>query len=86
MGKREPYNQVVDFRFIKPVRQIRSCTLQDFAIYMDTDPATISKLENNVLSFSPLYQSRFKSALAKLKVTNTELVSIRTLINNRSGK
>jgi transcriptional regulator with XRE-family HTH domain len=86
VGQREPYNQLVDHKFIKPVRQLRSFTLQDMSIYMDTDPATISKLENNVLNFSPLYESRFKSALTKLKVTNAELVSVRTLINNRSEK
>jgi hypothetical protein len=72
-----------DYRLIKPVRQIRSLTRQDMAVYMETDPITISLLEDNLLNFSPLYQGRFSAALQKLNVTETELTSIRTLIKRR---
>jgi hypothetical protein len=47
---------------------------------MKTDVGTLSKLENNLLEFTPHYHSKFSDAIQELKVSNLELLSIKRVI------
>jgi len=77
---RIPYNQEFDHRFIKPVRHLRNKTLVEFEHFMGVDSTVISRLENGQIAFSPLYQSKFKEAIKRLRVSNVELASVRKII------
>lgn len=79
-NNRIPYKQEFDHRFIKPVRHLRNKTQQDFSHFMGVDASTIGKLERGELKFSPLYESKFKEALKRLRVSSIELASVREII------
>jgi transcriptional regulator with XRE-family HTH domain len=86
MNYKGPDQYIYDYRMIKPIRLLRNKTLKEWGILMGTDPATISKIENGLLDFSPLYQERFKVAMQKARITNIEIVSVKTIIEVRGRK
>nr|WP_301286028.1 helix-turn-helix transcriptional regulator [Lysinibacillus endophyticus] len=77
------YKVPLDYRFIKHIRLIRNKTLAEFSNYMNVDIATISRLENNKVTFTPFYESKLREALRKLKVSNAELLAINNVIEIR---
>ena len=79
-NNRIPYKQEFDHRFIKPVRHLRNKTQADFSQFMNVDASTIGKLERGELKFSPLYDSKFKEAIKRLRVSSLELASVREII------
>jgi predicted transcriptional regulator len=86
VNSRLPYNQEYDNRFIKPIRHARNLTLVAFSPYMGVAPETINRLEKGHLEFTPYYQEKLKDAIKKLRISNIELTSIRTIIEQREGK
>lgn|GEM_PF-6963613 len=83
---RIPYNQEFDHRFIKPVRHLRNKTQAEFEKFMGVDRSTIGKLERGELEFTPLYQSKFKDAIKRLRVSNVELASVRKIIEMKEQR
>jgi len=79
-SNRIAYKQEVDYRFIKPVRMARNKTQAQLGELMNVDTSTIGKLERGELKFSPFYESKFKEALKRLRVSSIELSSIREII------
>lgn len=75
------YNVPLDFRFLKHIRLLRNLTTYDMAKYMNIDQATLSKLENETIKFTPYYESKLKQAIRTLQITNTELLAIYKAIN-----
>ncbi|MFS0621828.1 helix-turn-helix domain-containing protein [Priestia megaterium] len=85
-SNRIPYKQEFDYRFIKPVRHLRNKTQSQLGVLMNVDVSTVGKLERGELKFSPLYESKFKEAMKRLRVSNVELVSIRTMLEMKSKR
>lgn len=83
---RIPYKQEFDYRFIKPVRHLRNKTQQDFSEFMCVDASTIGKLERGELKFSPLYESKLKDAIKRLRVSGIELASIRKIVEMKNQR
>ncbi|MFI8657992.1 XRE family transcriptional regulator [Priestia megaterium] len=83
---RLPYKQEFDHRFIKPVRHLRNKTQQEFSQFMGVDASTIGKLERQELKFSPLYESKFKEAIKRLRVSGIELASISRTLEMKSQR
>lgn len=85
-----PYNQLEeicqDVRYLKQVRLLRNLTLKDMEKVMNVDSTTLSKLENGVLDFTPIYYSRFEAACRKLRLSNIEIASLRKVIEIKSAK
>ena len=79
-NNRIPYKQEFDHRFIKPVRMARNKTQSQLGELMNVDASTIGKLERGELKFTPFYESKFKEALKRLRVSSIELASIREII------
>lgn len=77
---RLPYKQELDFRFIKPIRMSRNKTQAEMGNLMGVCPSTVGKLERSELTFSPLYESKLKDAIKRLRVSGIELASIRKMI------
>ncbi|MDP9577360.1 UNVERIFIED_ORG: transcriptional regulator with XRE-family HTH domain [Bacillus sp. 1751] len=77
---RLPYNMEYNYKFIKPIRMARNKTQSEFSNFMNVDTTTICKLERGQLDFTPYYDSKFKNAIKQLRVSNTELVSIRKIL------
>ncbi|SIR38218.1 hypothetical protein SAMN05878482_103487 [Peribacillus simplex] len=75
-----PFIQLYDYRHIKETRLLRNLTLSEFSTYMKTDVGTLSKLENNLLEFTPHYHSKFSDTIQELKLSNLELISIKRVI------
>ncbi|ALC54078.1 hypothetical protein ACN91_21595 [Bacillus cereus] len=80
------YKQDFDHRFIKPVRQLRNQTQSDFEQVMGVDRSTIGKLERGEIEFTPLYHSKFKDAIRRLRVSNVELASVRRILEIKSRR
>lgn len=85
-NNRIPYNQEIDYRFIKHVRIIRNKTQMDFGKIMGIDASTVGKLERNELAFTPAYHGRFKDAMKRLRVSNIELSSIRKILEMKEQR
>ncbi|WP_077308686.1 helix-turn-helix domain-containing protein [Terribacillus halophilus] len=85
-NNRIPYNQEFDHRYIKPVRHLRNKTQLDFEQYMNLDRSTIGKLERGDLEFTPLYQSKFKDAIKRLRVSNVEIASVRRILDMKEQR
>jgi transcriptional regulator with XRE-family HTH domain len=83
---RLPYNQHFDYRYIKPVRHLRNKTQLEFEQVMGVDRSTIGKLERGELDFSPLYESKFKEAIKRLRISNVELASVRRIIDMKEQR
>lgn len=81
-----PFTQEYDYRFIKPVRQLRNKTLSQFSQLMNVDPSTIGKLERNELDFSHYYESKFKDAISRLEISSVELASVRIILEMKAMK
>ncbi|MEH7037194.1 hypothetical protein COM13_16090 [Bacillus pseudomycoides] len=81
-----PYNMEYDYRFIKPIRHSRNKTLQEFSHFMGVDSATICKLENGQLDFTPYYHEKLREAIKRLRVSNVELASIRKIIEMKEQR
>lgn len=79
-----PYNQLEeiskDVRYLKQVRLLRSLTLRQMEELMGIDSTTISRLENGVLDFTPIYYSRFEQACRKIRLSNIEIAALRKII------
>lgn len=86
VNSRLPYNQEYDHRYLKPIRHSRNLTLEAFSPYMNVDPSTIAKLEKGQLDFTAYYESKLKDAIKKLRITNIELVSIRSIIEQKERR
>jgi transcriptional regulator with XRE-family HTH domain len=86
VNSRLPYNQEYDHRFIKPVRMARNKTLKQMEEFMGVDDSTIAKLERGDLDFTPYYESKFKDALKRLRVSNVEIASIRKIIEMKEQR
>ncbi|RAS88192.1 hypothetical protein A3863_14450 [Priestia endophytica] len=86
VNNRLPYNQEFDHRFIKPVRHLRNKTQAQLGELMNVDVSTVGKLERGELHFSPLYESKFKEAIKKMRISNIELVSIRTTLEMKQKR
>lgn len=80
------YKQDFDHRFIKRVRQLRNQTQSNFEQVMGVDRSTIGKLERGEIEFTPLYQSKFKDAIKRLRVSNVELASVRRILEMKSSR
>ncbi|WP_426629905.1 hypothetical protein [Priestia megaterium] len=50
---------------------------------MNVDVGIVGRLERGELPFSPLYESKFKEAMERLRVSNVELV-IRTMLEMKA--
>lgn len=83
---RLPYKQEFDYRYIKPVRMARNKTQSQLAELMNVDASTLGKLERGELKFSPLYESKFKEALKRLRVSSIELASVREILKMKSQR
>lgn len=59
---------------------MRSLTLKDMERLMNVDQSTLSKLERGELDFTPAYFSRFEAACKKIRLNNTEIASLRKVI------
>jgi transcriptional regulator with XRE-family HTH domain len=75
-----PFISEYDYRYLREVRHLRNLTINEFSTYMKVDTGTISKLENNQLQFTIHYESKFKDAIEKLKISHLELLSIKRVI------
>ncbi|CAM3160157.1 hypothetical protein SINU_12160 [Sporolactobacillus inulinus CASD] len=84
--ERLPYKQEVDARFIRPIRHTRNKSLDEFSCFMEIDPATISKLENRQLRFTPYYEEKLRLAMKRLRITGVEIQSIRKLIDVKESR
>ena len=80
VNSRLPYKMEYDRRFIKPIRHSRNKTLQEFSHFMGVDSATICKLENGQLDFTPYYHEKLKDTIKRLRISNVELASIRKIL------
>lgn len=85
-SNRIPYKQEFDYRFIKPVRMARNKTQAQLGELMNVDVSTVGKLERGELNFSLLYESKFKEALKRLRVSNIELASIRKILEMKEQR
>ncbi|QDZ88739.1 helix-turn-helix domain-containing protein [Priestia megaterium] len=83
---RIPYNQEFDHRFIKPIRHLRNKTQADFEQFMGVDKSTIGKLERGELEFTPLYHSKLKDAIKRLRVSSIEIASVRKIIEMKTQR
>lgn len=83
---RLPYKQEFTYKHIRPVRHLRNKTLAEFSQFMNVDPSTIGKLERGELKFTPLYQSKFKDAIQRLRVSGIELASISKILEMKSQR
>lgn len=85
-----PYKQLEeicqDVRYLKQVRLLRSLTLKDMETLTSIDSTTLSKLENGVLDFTPIYYSRFEKACRKLRLSNIEIASLRKIIEIKESR
>jgi transcriptional regulator with XRE-family HTH domain len=81
-----PYNMEYDHRFIKYIRHARSKTLNEFSYFMGVDASTIGKLERKVIDYTPYYDNKLREAVKRLRISNVELVSIRTIIEQREKR
>lgn len=86
VNSRLPYNMEYDYRFIKPIRHSRNKTLQEFSHFMRVNSATICKLENGQLDFTPYYHEKLRDAIKRLRVSNVELASIRKIIEMKEQR
>ncbi|MCI3146183.1 hypothetical protein C5137_07560 [Bacillus cereus] len=86
VNSRVPYKMEYDCRFIKPIRHSRNKTLQEFSRFMGVDPATICKLEQGRLDFTPYYHEKLKDAIKRLRVSNVELASIRKILEMKQQR
>ncbi|MEY2304337.1 XRE family transcriptional regulator [Bacillus tropicus] len=86
VNSRLPYNMDYNHRFIKPIRHSRNKTLQEFSYFMGVDPATICKLEQGRLDFTPYYHEKLKDAIKGLRISNIELASICKIIEMKAMK
>lgn len=59
----------------------RNKTIKQFSEYMEVDPTTISRLENQKLNFTVFYESKLRNAISKLRITNSELLAIKQVID-----
>ena len=80
-SNRAIYNIPLDYRFLKQIRLLTNKTTYELAIIMGIDQATVSKLENQTIKFTPYYEQRLKLAINKLNITNFELLAIYKTIN-----
>lgn len=48
---------------------------------MNVDTTTISRLENSKIKFTDFYESKLREAIRKLKITNSELLAIKNVID-----
>ncbi|MBG9528471.1 helix-turn-helix transcriptional regulator [Bacillus cereus] len=80
------YKQGFDYRFIKPVRQLRNQTQSDFEQVMGVDRSTIGKLERGEIEFTPLYQSKFKDAVKQIGISNIELISVSRILEMKEQR
>jgi transcriptional regulator with XRE-family HTH domain len=64
----------------------RNKTLKQMEEFMGVDDSTIAKLERGDLAFTPYYESKFKDALKRLRVSNVELASIRKIIEMKEQR
>lgn len=79
--ERTPYKIPLDYRYIKAIRMARNKTIKQFSEYMEVDPTTISRLENQKLNFTVFYESKLRNAISKLRITNSELLAIKQVID-----
>lgn len=80
-NQRGIYNIPLDYRFLRHIRLLRNLTTYQLAKYMNLDQATLSKLENETINFTPYYESKLKQAIRTLQITNPELLAIYKAIN-----
>lgn len=83
---RIPYKREFDHRFIKPVRHLRNKTQQEFSHFMGVDASTIGRLERGDLKFTPFYESKFKDAIKRLRVSGIELASISKILEMKTQR
>lgn len=76
-----PFVSEYEYPLIREVRRLRNLSLTDFSLYMKVDTATLSKLENGLIPFTVHYESRFKSALRELNISNLEMLSVKRLVD-----
>lgn len=85
-----PFNQLneisQDVRYLKQVRLLRNLTLSQMQELMNVDQSTLSKLERGELDFTPVYYSRFEAACKKIRLSNIEIASLRTVIQLREKR
>ena len=76
-----PYKIPLDYRYIKAIRIARNKTIRQFSEFMELDHTTISRLENNKVDFTQFYESKLRNAINKLRITNSELLAIKQVID-----
>jgi DNA-binding XRE family transcriptional regulator len=74
------YNQPLTHEYIKPIRVMRNKTQSQMGEMMHLDASTVGKLERGELDFSPLYESKLRDAIRRLRVSRFELNSIHSLL------
>lgn len=69
------------------IRHTKHLTLKDFSEVICIDPATISRLENGQIKFTPHYEALIREGCKQLRISGQELATIRELLalkRNRS--
>ncbi|PGT75537.1 helix-turn-helix domain-containing protein [Priestia megaterium] len=84
--KRLPYKQPLDYRMIKHLRFARNKTLKEFEGYMNVHKSTIARLEAGKLEFTEHYEEKLREAIKRLRISNSELIYIRELINAKKQR
>lgn len=74
------YNQPLTHEYIKPIRVMRNKTQAQMGEMMQLDASTVGKLERGELDFSPLYESKLRDSIRRLRVSRFELNSIHSLL------
>jgi DNA-binding transcriptional regulator YiaG len=77
---RLPYNQELDYRMIRLIRHTRNLTLKEYGEVIGIDSATISRLENGQLKFTPHYEAIIRDGCKQIRMTGQELATIRELV------
>lgn len=76
----DKYNNPLTHEYIKPIRMMRNKTQAQMGEIMNVDAATVGRLERNEIEFTPLYQSKLRDAIRRLRVSRYELNSIHSLL------
>ncbi|QLC85411.1 helix-turn-helix domain-containing protein [Priestia megaterium] len=73
-------NNQLTYEYIKPIRTMRNKTQAELGKLMELDTSTVGKLERNEIQFTPFYEAKLKQAIRRLRISQHELYSIKTLI------
>ncbi|MFJ7851148.1 helix-turn-helix domain-containing protein [Peribacillus sp. NPDC097224] len=68
---------------MRQLRLLRNLTLKDFEKYFGCDRTIISRIENGHIVYTSTYAEYFKNACKSLRLTNSELLVIRGILEQQ---